>query len=113
MNKQQFMEDLQVIYDELQFRQASLNKYYELLDKDKGHDRANKVVEAFLSLIDIPRDKDSEMAALTRIANLRENAMEQVLDKNGCSKEGRAMKRELEYGSGSKMYSTSHEIFNT
>jgi hypothetical protein len=39
--KQRFMKDLQVIYDELQFRQASLNKYYELLDEDKGHDRAH------------------------------------------------------------------------
>jgi len=36
-------------YDELQFRQGSLNKYYELLDEKKGHDRANKVVGAFLS----------------------------------------------------------------
>ncbi len=31
--KKQFMEDLQVIYDELQVRQASLNTYYELLDE--------------------------------------------------------------------------------
>ena len=35
MKKEQFMKDLQVIYDELQFRQASLNKYYELLDESK------------------------------------------------------------------------------
>jgi hypothetical protein len=113
MNKQQFMEDLQVIYDELQFRQASLNKYYELLDEDKGHDRANKVVEAFLSLIDIPRNKDSEMAALTRIINLREDALEQVLEKNGCSKEEIAMKKELAYGFASTMHITRHESFIT
>ena len=75
MKKKQFMEDLQIIYDELQFRQASLNKYYELLDEKKGNDRANKVVGAFLSLIDIPRNKDSEMAALTRFINLREDAL--------------------------------------
>jgi hypothetical protein len=107
--KQQFMEDLQTIYDELQRRQASLNAYYELLDK--GHDRANKVVGAFLSLIDIPRDKDSEMAALTRIVNLREDALEQVLEKNGCSKDEIAMKKELAYGFASTMHITRHESF--
>ncbi len=105
------MDDLQVIYDELQFRQASLNKYYELLDEEKGHDRANKVVEAFLSLIDIPRTKDSEMAALTRFVNLREDALEQVLEKNGCSKEEIAMKKELAYGFVSTMHITRHESF--
>ncbi len=107
------MKDLQVIYDELQFRQASLNKYYELLDEDKGHDRANKVVGAFLSLIDIPRNKDSEMAALTRFVNLREDALEQVLEKNGCSKEEIAMKKELAYGFASTMHITRHESFIT
>ncbi|MCW8821066.1 MAG: invasion protein CiaB [Sulfurovum sp.] len=107
--KQQFMEDLQTIYDELQRRQASLNAYYELLDK--GHDRANKVVGAFLSLIDTPRDKDSEMAALTRLVNLREDALEQVLEKNGCTKEEIAMKKELAYGFASTMHITRHESF--
>jgi len=113
MNKQKFMEDLQTIYDELQRRQASLNAYYELLDKDKRHDRANKVVGAFLSLIDVPRDDDSTMAALTRIINLREDALEQVLEKNGCSKDEIAMKKELAYGFVSTMHITRHESFIT
>jgi len=109
--KQQFMKDLQVIYDELQFRQGSLNRYYELLDETKKHERADKVVGAFLSLLDIPRDKDSEMAALTRIVNLREDALEQVLIKNGCSKEETAMKKELAYGFVSTMHIARHENF--
>ena len=107
------MEDLQVIYDELQLRQASLNNYYELLDEDKGHDRANEVVEAFLSLLDIPRNKDSEMAALTRIVNLREDALEQVLEKNACSKEEIAVKKELAYGFVSTIHIIRHEDFIT
>ena len=111
MNKQQFMEDLQTIYDELQVRQANLNKYYELLDEKKGNDKADKLVDAFLSLIDTPRDKDSEMAVLTRIINLREDALEQVLEKNGCTKEEIAMKKELAYGFASTMHITRHESF--
>ncbi len=78
---------------------------------NKGHERANEVVEAFLSLLDIPRDKNSEMAALTRIVNLREDALEQVLEKNGCSKEEIAMKKELAYGFVSTMYINRHENF--
>lgn len=107
--KKQFMEDLQVIYDELQSRQVSLNAYYELLDE--GHDRANEIVDAFLSLIDIPRDDDSTMAALTRIVNLREDALEQVLEKNGCSADDIRVKKELAYGFVSTMHISRHENF--
>jgi len=111
MKQQQFMKDLQVIYDELQHRQGSLNKYYELLDSSKRHERAYAVVDAFLKLLDIPRDKDSEMAALTRIVNLREDALEQVLEKSGASKKEIAMKKELAYGFVSTMHITRHESF--
>jgi len=109
--KKQFMEDLQVIYDELQSRQASLNQYYDLLDETKGHDQANKAVEAFLSLIAIARDDGSTMAALTRIVNLREDALEQVLEKNGCSADEIRVKKELAYGFVSTMHITRHENF--
>ena len=109
--KKQFMEDLQVIYDELQSRQAGLNQYYELLDDTKGHDQADKSVEAFLTLLDLPRNKDSEMAALTRFVNLREDALEQVLEKHGCSREEIAMKKELAYGFTSRMHISRHESF--
>jgi len=111
MKNKQFMKDLQVIYDELQVRQAGLNKYYDLLDETKGHERANLMVDAFLKLIDIPRDKDSEMAALTRVVNLREDALEQVLEKSGCTGEEIAMKKELAYGFVSTMYINRHESF--
>jgi len=103
------MEDLQAIYDELQRRQAELNAYYELLGK--GHDRASETVDAFLSLIDIPRDDDTTMAALTRIVNLREDALEQVLEKSGCAAEEIRVKKELAYGFVSTMYISRHESF--
>ncbi len=111
MEKQQFITDLQIIYDELQHRQSSLNNYYELLEEDKVHERANTVVDAFLNLLDIPRDKDAEMAALTRVVNLREDALEQVLEKNGCTQEEIAMKKELAYGFASTMHIARHENF--
>ncbi|MEA1953062.1 MAG: invasion protein CiaB [Campylobacterota bacterium] len=113
MTKEQFTQDLQKIYNQLQLKQESLNRYYELLDEKKGNARAQKVVDAFLSLLDIPNNKDSQMAALTRIVNLREDALEQVLEKNGSSKEEIAMKKELAYGFVSTMHITRHESFIT
>jgi len=108
---EQFMQDLQVIYDELQVRQASLNTYYALLDDDKTHKKADEVVDVFLGLMDIPRDKDAEMAALTRIVNLREDVLDQVLGKQGFSKEEIVVKKELAYGYVSTMHIRRHESF--
>ena len=109
MTKEQFMNDLQAVYLELQDRQATLNGYYDLLDENKTHERAEKIVDAFLKLIDIPRDKESEMAALTRIVNLREDALEQVLQKHGCSDEEIRLKKELAYGFVSTLHIARHE----
>jgi hypothetical protein len=100
---------LQTIYDELQNRQAELNSYYQLLDK--GHDRAQEVVDAFLTLLDLEKNSDSIMAALTRIVNLREDALEQVLQKSGFSEDEILMKKELAYGFASTMHITRHESF--
>ncbi|CAA6811467.1 MAG: Campylobacter invasion antigen B (CiaB) [uncultured Sulfurovum sp.] len=111
MNKQQFMQDLQTIYDELQTRQAELNSYYDLLDKSKVHERAQKVVDAFLTLMELPKDKESQMAALTRVVNLREDVLVEVLVKSGLSKEECNVKKELAYGFVSTMHINRHESF--
>ena len=103
------MQDLQEIYDELQRRQAELNGYYELLGK--GHEKAVESVDAFLNLIDLPKDDDAVMAALTRIVNLREDALEQVLEKRGFSAAEIRLKKELAYGFVSSMHIARHENF--
>ncbi len=111
MTKQQFMNDLQVVYLELQDRQAELNGYYDLLDETKGHAKADEVVSAFLQLVDLTRNKESEMAALTRIVNLREDALEQVLEKEGFGEDEIRIKKELAYGFVSMLHITRHESF--
>ena len=108
MKKQQaFMNDLQAIYLELQDRQSELNGFYGLLHKE--HTKASQSVDAFLNLLDIPKDDDSVMAALTRMINLREDALEQVLDKLGFSDEQKRVKKELAYGFVSMMHISRHE----
>jgi len=106
--KQQFMNDLQAIYLELQDRQAELNGFYEIT-RGAENPRAEEVVDAFLKLLDIPRDDDSVMAALTRIVNLREDALEQVLGKLGLKDDEIRVKKELAYGFVSTMHIARHE----
>lgn len=111
MNREQFMNDLQLIYNELQTRQKELNSYYDLVDESKTHKKAEDVVDAFLTLIDIPKTKESQMASLGRIINLREDSLEQILKKNNCLDEEIVIKKELAYGFASSLHINRHESF--
>jgi len=107
MTQEQFMNDLQALYLELQDRQSQLNGFYELLHGE--HKRAKASVEAFLELLGLPYNDDTVMAALTRMVNLREDALEQVLSKLELSQEEIEVKKELAYGFVSMMHITRHE----
>jgi len=105
--KKQFMQDLQKIYDELQTRQQSLNEYYKLLEGD--HPEAKALVEDFLKKISLPLNSDTIMAALTRLINLREDALEQVLQKANFSEEEIVEKKEAAYLYVKNMHLNRHE----
>ena len=101
------MNDLQAVYLELQDRQTELNGFYDLLNGE--HEKAAQAVDAFLALLAIPKNDDTVMAALTRIVNLREDALEQVLQKQKFSDEEIRVKKELAYGFVSMMHIARHE----
>ncbi|HHD73067.1 MAG TPA: invasion protein [Epsilonproteobacteria bacterium] len=101
------MEDLQTIYDELQKRQAQLNGYYALMEGE--HKEADTVVTDFLSDTELERSDESAMAALTRIVNLREDALEQVLQKRGLSDDEVIAKREEAYLFVSRFHRARHK----
>lgn len=105
--KQQFMQDLQRIYDELQKRQQSLNDHYKLLDGE--HHEAGILLEIFLTQMELPINKDTQMAGLTRLINLREDALEQVLRKEGFSEEQIIDKKEEAYHFVSTIHLKHHE----
>ncbi len=105
--KKHFMEDLQTIYDELQKRQAQLNGYYALMEGE--HKEADTVVTDFLSDTELERSDESAMAALTRIVNLREDALEQVLQKRGLSDDEVIAKREEAYLFVSRFHRARHK----
>jgi len=105
--KQQFMQDLQKIYDELQGRQKSLNDYYKVLDED--HPVAKDLVERFLEKMDLPTNSETIMASLIRLVNLREDALEQVLVKEGFSDDVIIAKKEEAYLFVKEIHLTRHE----
>ncbi len=107
MTQEQFMKDLQAVYLELQDRQAELNGFYDLLKGE--HSQAQQSVDVFLNLLGLPNNDDTVMAALTRMVNLREDALDQVLQKMELSEEEIRVKKELAYGFVSMMHITRHE----
>jgi len=107
MTKEQFNKELQAIYLELQDRQIQLNGFYDLIGGE--NERAAQTVDAFLKLLELPKNDNTVMAALTRIVNLREDALEQVLQKEGFEETQIRLKKELAYGFVSMMHIARHE----
>lgn len=106
--KDKFTQDIQKIYDELSLRQDKLNSYFKLTSEK--HEEANNVVNEFLSFIGVERNSDSTMAALTRIVNLREDALEQVLEKMGYHSDDIIAKKELAYEFSTRIHIERHEL---
>ncbi|MEA3456583.1 MAG: invasion protein CiaB [Campylobacterota bacterium] len=104
--KKRFMNDLQKIYDELQKRQCELNGYFALMNGE--HKEAEEVVRDFLSVLDMEWSDDNIMAALTRIISLREDALEQVLQKGGLNEDEIIDKKEKAYLFVSRLHLDRH-----
>lgn len=106
MNK--FTQDIQAIYNELSLRQDKLNSYFKLTSEE--HTEASGVVDEFLSFVEIEKNSDSIMATLTRIVNLREDALEQVLQKMGYHSGDIIAKKELAYEFCARIHIERHEL---
>jgi len=74
-----FLNDLQKIYNELSSRQAKLNSYFNLV-KGKEHKEAQELVDSFLEHIGLPKSKESIVASLTYLINLREDNLDHFIE---------------------------------
>jgi hypothetical protein len=86
MTREAFMEDLQRLYDELRRRQEELGRYMELA-RGGEHPEAERTVRALLERLGLEENPETRMAALVRLVNLREDALEQVMKKAGFDEE--------------------------
>ena len=103
MSKEQFLEDIQKIYNELSKRQSRLNSYFDLA-KGKESSEASALVEQFLEHIGLPRNQDSIVASLNYLVNLREDSLEQCMKNEGFTQDMIDSKLELAYLFNSKIY---------
>ena len=103
MSKEQFLNDTQKIYDKLSSNQAKLNSYFDLA-KGKEHTEATKLVDSFLEHIGLPKSKESVVASLSYLINLREDSLEQFMNQEGLTQQQIDTKLELAYLFNSKLY---------
>ncbi len=75
-----FMRDLQTLYDELLRRQEEIGAYMRLAQGEENEE-AEELLKHFLRKLELPDDADVRMAVLTRIVALREDALEQVMQR--------------------------------
>ncbi len=81
MNKEQFINDLNDIYEFLDFQKSSINKLISYLEK-KEFDKLT-IIEDFASSLDLEMSDDLRFALVTRLVNLRDDSLVQVLKKSG------------------------------
>ncbi len=105
--KDKFLSDIQKIYNELTSRHERLNSYFKLLHE--SHDEAQKLVDDFLEFVGLEKSSDSTMAAISRIVNLKEDFLEQVLVREGCESDEIITKKELAYSWVSDFYTEYHK----
>ncbi len=103
MTKEQFLNDTQKIYDKLSSNQAKLNSYFDLA-KGKEHKEAEELVDRFLEHIGLNKSKDSVVASLSYLINLREDSLEQFMNQEGLTQQQIDTKLELAYIFNSKLY---------
>ena len=101
-----FMEDLQTLYDEILRRQKALGNYYELLGG--GHAEAEAWVGDFLRRMELPETPETRMAALTRLIGLRDDALTQILEKEGRDEESIVAAKETAYKLVADFYLKRH-----
>lgn len=76
-----FWEDLQKLYELVEQRQQHNNKFYDLLKG--GESDQTLVIDSFLKSLDLPRNPENQLAAITRIAELRDDSLVQAMKQAG------------------------------
>ncbi len=79
MRKEKFLEDLQLIYNEISRRDKELNGFYELL-KGKENKKAKEVIKDILSISGLKDNPESRFAILSRLIDLREDLLKQEME---------------------------------
>ncbi|MEA2018086.1 MAG: invasion protein CiaB [Campylobacterota bacterium] len=79
MTKDNFLEDIQKIYDFITKQKDEINKLYEYLENNE--DDKLEIIKQFSSHLNLELSSDLKLALITRVVNLRDDGLVQVLKK--------------------------------
>jgi len=79
MTKEQFLNDVQKVYDYISEKKANVNLLYEYLEKEQ-YDKLS-IIEEFAKELDLNLTPDLRVALTARLVSLRDDSLVQVLKK--------------------------------
>ena len=79
MTQENFLQDIQKLYDYLEDKKSNINKLYEYVE-NKEYEKL-ELVEQFAKYLELKLDSDLTMALISRVVNLRDDGFTQVLKK--------------------------------
>ena len=94
--KKKFFADLGEVYQLIKTKQERLHDFYTILSDQDDRDKAC-FVNTFLEKIGLKVDSQNQMAAITRLVSLRDDALLQAFKKTGFSEEEIIEKKEQAY----------------
>lgn len=94
--KEQFYSDLGEVYNLIKTKQEGLHAYYDVLKPDADPEK-KAFVDTFLEKIGLEITPENEMAVITRLVSLRDDALLQALKKAQYSEEEIIEKKEEAY----------------
>ena len=107
MDKVKFFEDLEKVYKLIEKRQSDINSFYKAID-EKDTDKAIFISD-FLEKLNLPKDKETKLAVVNRIVNLRNDSLKQTMQKVGLNDDEIEKKLETAYEMVSDYYIKSHQ----
>jgi len=107
MDKIKFFEDLEKVYKLIEKRQADINSFYDHINKKDSE--KNLFIDKLLKKLSLPITDEYKLAMVTRVVNLRNDALKQSLEKEGFSEEEIEKKLEIAYEEVSHFYINSHD----
>jgi hypothetical protein len=81
MTQNKFLEDIQKLYDFISSQKDDINKLYEYLE-NKEYEKLG-IIDKFALQLKLTLNDDLKLALLTRLVNLRDDSLVQVLKKTG------------------------------
>ncbi len=108
MQKKKFFEDLAEVYQIIQQNQDDINSFYEVLS-NKNSKKAN-FINKIIKKLEIENSKPTKMAVISRLVNLRSDALKQIMEKEGFSNTEIEKKLEIVYEMVSEYYINNFEV---